>query len=101
MSKKKNGNVETVVDETVLNDATETTETNEEPVTNVAKGRVANCNKLNVRAEADAEAKILGTVKVDSELEIDLAKSNKSFYAVTTKEGKKGYCMKKYVKIVR
>lgn len=102
MSKKKNENINPEVTEAGINDVPETAETtNVEPVSKTVKGRVANCRKLNVRAKAEDDAEILGQVKVDAILEINPDNSNKRFYAVTTEEGMKGYCMKKYVKIVR
>lgn len=57
-------------------------------------GVVVNCEKLNIRAEAKADAKIVGTFFKGQEIEIYLDTSTDDFYDVNV-----GYCMKKYIKI--
>lgn len=57
-------------------------------------GTVINCEKLNIRAEAKADAKIVGTFFKGQEIEIYLDTSTKEFYDVSV-----GFCMKKYIKI--
>ena len=57
-------------------------------------GVVVNCERLNIRAEAKADAKILGTFFKGQEIELYLDTSTDDFYDVNV-----GYCMKKYIKI--
>lgn len=57
--------------------------------------------RLNVRHEPSLDAGIATVVEMDDELMIDREKSNAQWYAVTTKNRKRGYAMKKFVKIKR
>jgi hypothetical protein len=57
-------------------------------------GVVVNCERLNIRAEAKAYAKIVGTFFKGQEIEIYLDTSTDDFYDVSV-----GFCMKKYIKI--
>ena len=61
-------------------------------------GVVFNCQKLNVRKKASPASEVLGVIDADSEVIIDLDKSTKSFYKVTTESGIEGFCMTKYIK---
>lgn len=62
--------------------------------TTVTIGTVVNCEKLNIRAEAKADAKIIGTFFKGQEVEIDLNTSTDEFYDVVI-----GFCMKKYIEL--
>lgn len=62
--------------------------------TAVTIGTVVNCEKLNIRAEAKADAKIIGTFFKGQEVEIDLNTSTDEFYDVVI-----GFCMKKYIEL--
>lgn len=57
-------------------------------------GVVVNCERLNIRAEAKADAKIVGTFFKGQEIEIYLDTSTDEFYDVSV-----GFCMKKYIEI--
>lgn len=84
-----------VVEEAGLSTAAVITEPVKEPETpKTAIGTVINCEKLNIRAEAKADAKIVGTFFKGQEIEIYLDTSTKEFYDVSV-----GFCMKKYIKI--
>ena len=63
------------------------------------KGVVANCAKLNVRAEPKVTADIVCVLDNNSEININAAKSNKDWYAVCTAIGAEGYCMRKFVNV--
>lgn len=63
-------------------------------------GRVVDCSRLNVRKKPTVNAEVLETVRKDSELVLDLIKSNEKWYKVTTISGVEGYCMKQYIVIV-
>ena len=84
---------ETVTTETNTAPEPQITE-NDEPKTKSVFGTVVNCEKLNIRAEAKADAKILGTFFKGQEIEIYLDTSTDDFYDVNV-----GFCMKKYIKI--
>lgn len=84
-----------VVEEAGLSTAAVITEPVKEPETpKTVIGTVIDCEKLNIRAEAKADAKIVGTFFKGQEIEIYLDTSTKEFYDVSV-----GFCMKKYIKI--
>lgn len=62
-------------------------------------GVVANCVKLNVRAKPIADADVLCVLDANSEMEINMAKSNKDWYYVSTAAGVDGYCMRKFINV--
>lgn len=62
-------------------------------------GIVTGCSKLNVRSDSDTTADILCILDVNSEVMIDLGKSNREWFKVTTASGVDGYCMRKFIKI--
>lgn len=65
-----------------------------------SKGVVADCTKLNVRAEAKSDAEVICTITRDTELEIDERASTRDFYKVCTAAGVEGYCMKRFITIM-
>lgn len=62
-------------------------------------GCVVDCSRLNVRKKPTVNAEVLTTVPRDSELVLDLIKSNEKWYKVATISGVEGYCMKQYIVI--
>ena len=85
--------VEETAAEVVVNDEPQVTMSN--PI-----GVVIDCEKLNVRAEATVNSKIVTVIKKGTEVEI--TGSDGDFYCVTSAsatEGFNGYCMKKYISI--
>lgn len=68
----------------------------EEPVEII--GVVTGCNLLNVRSKPSAKSDVVCTIKKDTEVVIDEAKSTRDFYKVTSKDFN-GYCMKKFITI--
>jgi uncharacterized protein YgiM (DUF1202 family) len=94
---KKEKPAEPVIPETpeVVEEAVVAEPAKEEvPTSKTTIGTVINCEKLNIRAEAKADAKIVGTFFKGQEIEIYLDTSTKEFYDVSV-----GFCMKKYIKI--
>lgn len=83
--------IETAESEIVV--AEETVETEPETVV----GIVTNCSKLNVRATPDTTAEVVCIIDVNSEVEIDVAKSTYDWVSVCTTSGVEGYCMRKYI----
>lgn len=64
---------------------------------NTIMGEVFNCRQLNIRTQPNKKSKVLTVVDAGDMLEIDQAKSTRAWYAVTTKFGDSGFCMKKFV----
>lgn len=73
----------------------ETVET--KPIPKTVDGMVVGCAKLNVRAEANLFAEVVCTLNAQSEIEIDVEKSNRDWFYICTATGIEGYCMRKYV----
>ena len=72
-----------------------------EPIVSaIAKGRVANCNMLNIRKEPSATANVVDIVGEGTEVEVELTESTEDFYKICTAAGSEGYCMTKYIEIV-
>ena len=67
------------------------------PIPKTINGVVANCTKLNIRKDPSIHAEILGVVNVDSEMKIDMDKSNDKWFYVSTAVGIDGYCMRDFV----
>lgn len=63
-------------------------------------GIVTDCLRLNIRKEPNQNAKILCEVTAMSDLVIDEEESTKDFYKVSTSDGVKGFCMKRYVTVL-
>ena len=76
---------------------TATEETVETPPVRIYLGKIKNCDKLNVREEPKADAKVLCKLDKTSEVEIDMDNSTSDFYKVYTSSGVSGYCMKKFM----
>ena len=67
------------------------------PIPKTINGVVANCTKLNIRKDPSVHAEILGVVNVDSEMKIDMDKSNDKWFYVSSAVGIDGYCMRDFV----
>lgn len=63
-------------------------------------GKVVGCTKLNVRKEPVVTSDIVRTISKDEKIVINMEKSNDDFYSVRL-GAIKGYCMKKYIEIVK
>ena len=61
-------------------------------------GIVVGCNRLNVRVEPDSKADIAAVIIRDSDVEIDISKSNKDWFKITTAAGVEGYCMRNFIR---
>lgn len=84
-----------IVEETVVNDINTIVD---EPQDVVFKlGVVDNCQRLNVREEPKANARVVCVIEVDDEVEVDKQSSTDDFYKVVTSDGTDGYCMKKFI----
>ena len=66
-------------------------------------GTVANCEKLNIRSDANKAAEILCIINKGEIVEIDEKDSSDDFYAIIYGKSKEvsitGYCMKQYIKL--
>ena len=67
------------------------------PIPKTINGVVTNCAKLNIRKEPSTHAEILGVVDADSEMKINMDKSNDEWFYVSTAVGIDGYCMRNFV----
>ena len=97
--------------ETVTNAAPEAQTTQPEPETpevlpgapEAVIGVVVNCEKLNIREDANKSAEVLCVINKGEEVEIDEEDSTDDFYSVIYGGNKSvsvyGYCMKQYIKI--
>lgn len=73
----------------------ETVET--KPVPETVKGTVVGCTKLNVRKSPSITGEVVAILSVDSDVEIDIQKSNFEWFHVCTAIGVEGYCMRKFI----
>lgn len=76
----------------VMKDTVET-----KPLPDTVSGMVVGCAKLNVRKEPNLFADIVCALNVQSEIEIDVEKSDKDWFYICTATGVEGYCMRKFV----
>lgn len=65
----------------------------------LVRGIVADCARLNVRSLATMTSGVVAILTRGDLVTVDQKNSEEGWYAITTKSGKKGYCMKKYIKI--
>ncbi len=98
---------EVVEDEIVTEEVDEVTEPEivvvEETVETVTlpetvTGTVANCTKLNVRVKPNATADVVCVLDANTEVKIDVDKSDNEWFCVNTAAGIEGYCMRKFMK---
>lgn len=107
MAKKKDVVAEEVIQDTNVEQVAEETVAEqpvvEEPVKKptTVTGYVTECARLYVRKKPDVKADPVCIVNLNDALTVDEAKSKGDWYRVTTADNKYGYCMKKYVNIVR
>lgn len=89
-----------IVVEPVSTEATEETKPIIDTKPEIIYGKVVGCTKLNVRKEPIVTSDIVRTVSKDEKIVINMDKSNDEFYSVRL-GAIKGYCMKKYIEIVK
>lgn len=95
---KKNESQKTE-NENIINGVEETAaETTKKKLTT---GTVTECVKLNIRKEPSIKADVIEKVPVMTELQIDNDASVEGWYAVHTKSGNNGFCMKQFVSTKR
>ena len=63
-------------------------------------GKVAGCGKLNVRTEPNSTAEVAKTIKVGTEVMVDVNESTNDFYKICTESGLEGFCMKQFIAIL-
>ncbi len=71
----------------------------EQPKAVELTGVVTDCTRLNVRAEADPNARVIDVIQALTEVVIDTGASTDGFYRICTAEGIEGFCMKKYIAV--
>ena len=87
------------LDEQVETKKEETPEEKTVKVKNVTKGKVIDCEKLNVRRHASLEADIIAVIDKDDVVVVNDNGSTEEWYMVITKDRTKGFCMKKYITV--
>lgn len=68
------------------------------PNPNHVEGVVVNCTRLNIRAEANKEAAVVGIFSKGTSVMVELENSTDDFYKIDTL-GLEGYCMKNFIEI--
>ena len=61
------------------------------------KGKVANCEKLNVRIDASTEASVATIVQKDSEVLIHPEQLKEGWYRIELEDGTRGFVMSKFI----
>lgn len=64
-------------------------------------GVVTDCLKLNIRKEPNKDSEVIAVASSLDELWIDSVTSTDDWYAVCTVSGIEGFCMKKFVAVVK
>lgn len=64
-------------------------------------GIVTDCIKLNVRKEPNTDAEIVCTIDASTDLVINENESTEDFYKICTVAGIEGYCVKRYITIIK
>lgn len=62
------------------------------------RGLVADCNRLNVRSLATMASGVVAILNRGDSVLVDPDKSTDGWYSIKTRNGKTGFCMKKYIK---
>lgn len=62
------------------------------------RGLVADCNRLNVRSLATMTSGVVAILNRGDSVLVDPDKSTDGWYSIKTRNGKTGFCMKKYIK---
>ena len=62
-------------------------------------GVVSGCSKLNIRKSPSVSADILCEAVLNTELIIDLDRSNDGWFSICTPAGIEGFCMRKFVEV--
>ena len=63
-------------------------------------GIVCNCDRLNVRKEPNKMADVIAVLEVGSEVRLVSEKPVNGFYNVIAADGREGYCMCDYIRIL-
>lgn len=62
-------------------------------------GCVTECTRLNVRANPEKDADVLGTIPADTKVMIDESESTDEFYKICSEVGLEGFCMKQFISV--
>lgn len=73
----------------------ETVEKKDERI--VVKGKVSNCERLNVRTSPNINSAVKCIINKDDAVEIKEKFSNDEWFKVKTEDNVWGFCMKKYI----
>ncbi len=90
--------VETETEPEEVETETEPEEVEDDNLNNIVIGKLNNCARLNIRAEASKESEVVTIIDDKAELIINLEESTEDFYKVECK-GFVGFCVKSFIKI--
>lgn len=62
-------------------------------------GRVADCVKLNMREHPSADADVVCTIPVGTEVQVDVDNFYDGWFRVYTASGREGFCMKQFINV--
>ena len=62
-------------------------------------GKVAGCERLNVRSEATKDSDIVCTIDEETEVMVNLDESTVDWYKVCLADGIEGYCLAEFISI--
>lgn len=68
---------------------------------NSVRGVVVGCFNLNVRTGPRKDFDVICEIPSESEVEIDESESFEDFYKICTASGVKGFCMKKFIEVIK
>lgn len=88
------------IDDSLALDASAASVEEEETVKEII-GIITDCLKLNIRKTPDKDSEIVAIATCLEELRIDPSASTDDWYAVCTVSGIEGFCMKKFVAVVK
>lgn len=60
---------------------------------------ITNCNRLNVRSEANLESAVVCVIDASTDIMVDEESSTEEFYKVFLATGAEGFCLKLFVKL--
>lgn len=70
----------------------------EEPTS--VSAEVVDCTKLNIRRSPDSKAPVIGTLSLGERVVVNLTEKFSDYYEILSNSGKKGYCVKMYLKLI-
>lgn len=70
-------------------------------VDSIEKAVVTDCLRLNVREAPCPNSDVVTVIDASSHIVVDRSESTDEFYKVITETGAEGFCMRKFITIIR